>query len=494
MSRPTEGGVDEAEGSRLTVLRYKRHLTRAEPRSRDLWSRRLGVISTLRDRRSRLSVKNMKNLVLPFLLFSIILLPSFAQAEPPAEQPIRVLIVDDLGPGYYHMLTATTLRDIIRQDKRFDVVLVQDAEVLGTDLPFDYDVVLLHFKNYKIPKRDAAMKANLEKFVDDGGGVFVFHFACGAFEDWPGYEKIAGRVWDPKKPPHDPYGLFNVHVVDTEHPITKGLGDFETYDELYTCLKDSEVPIHVLADATSKVDGKPHPMAFVLEKGRGRIFHTALGHDAKSLSAAGFQAMIRNALTWCAKRDDLPMVVSPPQEKTPVKEEPADADARIKEIAASVPEGAKLSAYLDCGGPGRFEQGVKIVAPEGAKPWIFRPESKLEGVPLQQLSVLFDADQLPFLIEGLDRAKKYQLNVVWWDFDASGRSQSLIVQSSDRSMVKILRPGVALPDFKLSGLPPKTVTLSLPLAFVRDGKLLVSVKNEGGANAVVSEIWINELP
>ena len=27
------------------------------------------------------------------------------------------------------------------------------------------------------------MKANLEKLVDDGGGLFVFHFSCGIFED-----------------------------------------------------------------------------------------------------------------------------------------------------------------------------------------------------------------------------------------------------------------------------------------------------------------------
>jgi hypothetical protein len=83
---------------------------------------------------------------------------------------------------------------------------------------------------------------------------------------------------------------------------------------------------------------------------------------------------------------------------------------------------------------------------------------------------------------------------VWWDFDANGRTQSLLVQSPDLSMVKILRAGAALPDFKVSGLPPKTVTVGLPLAFVRDGKLLLNVKNEGGPNAVVSEIWINELP
>ena len=227
-----------------------------------------------------------------------------AQTETPAEKPIRVLIVDDQSPGYYHMAgTALLLRNIIRQDKRFEVVLVEDAEVLGTDVPFDYDVILLHFKNYRVPKRDAAMKANLEKFVTAGGGLFVFHFACGAFEDWKGYEKLAGRVWEPQKPAHDPYGLFTVQIIDKTHPITANVGNFEIQDELYTCLRDSEVPIHVLAESVSKVDGKTYPMAFVLENGKGRIFHTTLGHDDKSLSAAGFQTMIKQAVAWCAKRE-----------------------------------------------------------------------------------------------------------------------------------------------------------------------------------------------
>jgi type 1 glutamine amidotransferase len=202
--------------------------------------------------------------------------------------------------------TAVLLRNIIGQDKRFEVALAEDAEILGTDLPFDYDVILLHFKNYRIPKRDAAMKANLDKFVSEGGGLFVYHFACGAFEDWQGYEKLAGRVWDPNLPPHDPYGPFTVQITDNAHPITRNLGNFEIYDELYTCLKNSEIPIHVLAESVSKVDGKKYPMAFTLEKGKGRIFHTTLGHDARSLSASGFQTMIKRALAWCAKRENLP--------------------------------------------------------------------------------------------------------------------------------------------------------------------------------------------
>ena len=225
-------------------------------------------------------------------------------AAEPAEKPIRVLIIDDKSPGYYaDMHTEVTLRNIIRQDKRFRVVLVETAEVLGTDLPFDYDVLLLHFKNSIEPKRNAAMKANLEKFVNEGGGLFVFHFACGAFEDWPDYEKFSGRVWAPKKRGHDDYRLFTVKIADKEHPITETLADFEIMDELYTCLRDSEVPIRVLAEAVSNVDNETYPMAFVLEKGQGRVFHTTLGHDDRSLSAGGFQEMIKRALVWCAKRD-----------------------------------------------------------------------------------------------------------------------------------------------------------------------------------------------
>lgn len=243
---------------------------------------------------------------LAFLTVVAALLPMFiitSNAEEPATKPLRVLIIDDHRTGYYNMPTATALRNILRQDKQLEVTLVEDAEVLGTDLPFDYDVIVLHFKNYLTPKRAEAMKNNLDKFVTDGGGLFVFHFACGAFEDWKGFEKLAGRVWEPEKRPHDPYGLFNVRVVDTTHPITQGLKNFEISDELYTCLRDSDVPIHVLAEAVSKVDSKPYPMAFVFNKGKGRVFHSTLGHDEKSLSSTEFQTMCKRAVIWCANRE-----------------------------------------------------------------------------------------------------------------------------------------------------------------------------------------------
>jgi len=98
---------------------------------------------------------------------------------------------------------------------------------------------------------------------------------------------------------HDPHGAFRVDITQVKHPITEGMKAFETTDELYTCLAGS-TPIEVLATARSKVDGKDYPMAFVLNYGKGRVFHSVLGHDAKALSPAAVAELYRRATAWAA--------------------------------------------------------------------------------------------------------------------------------------------------------------------------------------------------
>jgi type 1 glutamine amidotransferase len=219
-----------------------------------------------------------------------------------AAKKIRVLIVDCQFRDFYPLgKTANLMEQYLKADKRIEVASVEDAEFLATDVISDYDVLLLHFKNYKPLKRNETAQKNLAKFVENGGGMFIFHFACGAFEDWKEFDQYAGRVWDKHKRAHDPYGKFTVEYVDRQHPITKGLENFNTSDELYTCLKDSNVPIHILAEATSKVDKKRYPMAFTAEKGKGRIFHTTLGHDERSINHKGFQILLSRAVYWLGK-------------------------------------------------------------------------------------------------------------------------------------------------------------------------------------------------
>ena len=224
------------------------------------------------------------------------------QADSPAaeEETVRVLLLTGVDhKGHLWKKTTPVLRAVLEKEKRLEVRIVDDIEFLASDVVFDYDVLLMHFKNYDPLERGGRARSNLTRFVQQGGGLVLFHFACGAFEQWDGFLDLAGRVWDKTKRGHDPHGPFTVHMIDREHPITRGLDDFEITDELYTCL-GGDRPIQVLATARSKVDGQDYPIAFVRTCGKGRVFHTVLGHDVGAIAAPGLDKLLQRGCLWAA--------------------------------------------------------------------------------------------------------------------------------------------------------------------------------------------------
>jgi type 1 glutamine amidotransferase len=212
----------------------------------------------------------------------------------------RVWLVTGIDyPGHLWKETAPVLADQLRRDKRLQVEVKESPDCLAEPKLLDQDAVVFHWMNWEKPAPGDAARANFRRFVESGKGLVLVHFACGAFQDWPEFRKIAGRVYDPKLPPHDPRGPYPVQIVDAEHPVTRGLRNFDADDELYTCLA-GEVPIRVLATAKSKVTGKDEPMAFVLEYGKGRVFHSPLGHDVKALNLPGVAELLRRGTAWAA--------------------------------------------------------------------------------------------------------------------------------------------------------------------------------------------------
>jgi len=217
-----------------------------------------------------------------------------------AEPAKRVVIVTGQDyPGHLWKETAPVLAKAVRLDKRLVVDVKEDPAFLAEPDLFKYDAVVLHFMNWEKPDPGPQARANLQKFVAEGKGLVLVHFACGAFQGWPEFAKIAGRAYDPKLPPHDPYGKFRVEIADPNHPITCGMSPFETVDELYTCLA-GDTKIHIIATAKSKVDGKDYPMGFVLQYGKGRVFHSVLGHDAQAIANPPVAALFRRACSWAA--------------------------------------------------------------------------------------------------------------------------------------------------------------------------------------------------
>ncbi|TKJ36676.1 MAG: hypothetical protein CEE38_10230 [Planctomycetes bacterium B3_Pla] len=224
-----------------------------------------------------------------------------ASTEHPNEaQSKKVLIVTGIDyPGHKWKLTAPVLAKAIAADKRLEVTVTEKPGDLGKDNLSDYDTIVLHFMDWEVPDPGPKARANLKRVVKNGKGLVLVHFACGAFQEWPEFAELAGRVWDPKLRGHDPHGKFTVKITDDKHPAMKGLTEFETVDELYTCLT-GKTPIKVLAKARSKVDGKDYPMAFVLDYGKGRVFHSVLGHDVQALANPAVGRLFRNACAWGA--------------------------------------------------------------------------------------------------------------------------------------------------------------------------------------------------
>lgn len=220
---------------------------------------------------------------------------------PPAASARVLIVTGDDYPGHPWRQTAPALQAILEKDARLKARIVENPEALASPQLALWDVVVIHFMDWEKPGPGPAARENLKRFVESGKGLMLTHFACGAWDgdEWPEFRNLAGRIWNPKLRPHDPHGTFTVQIADPDHPITRGLAPFETLDELYTCL-DGAAPIHIVAKAVSKVDQKDYPMAFVLNYGRGRVFHTPLGHDARAYAAPGVGELMRRGCAWAA--------------------------------------------------------------------------------------------------------------------------------------------------------------------------------------------------
>ena len=167
-----------------------------------------------------------------------------------------------------------------------------------------YDVLIINYRNRPTEKISEIARDNVEKFVRAGKGIVALHFAVNAWESWDGYRNMIGRYWvrrraGKKVSGHGPKGTFRTHVVHKNHPITKGLEDFDCDDELYAKLQGDD-PIEILVDAHSNWSGLREPLAWTTRFGEGRSFVLALGHGPKERATPGYQHLLVKGCEWAA--------------------------------------------------------------------------------------------------------------------------------------------------------------------------------------------------
>jgi len=243
----------------------------------------------------------MVAVVLSLVVSGLLLTVPRAEAAD-APKAIKVLLVtgDDVAPAHNWLEVSQAIRDALVASGRFDVKVCEDAGVLDSAPTLErYDLVFLHLYNAKTPTLSDTAKENLVKFVSGGKGLGISHLTSASFKEWPEFQKLCGRYWVMGTSGHGPRSVFKVKVANPDHPITRGLQDFEADDELYAKLQ-GDAPITVLLTADSDWSKKTEPLAFTLQYGKGRVFHEAFGHDGKAIKNPAVSKLILQGCEWAA--------------------------------------------------------------------------------------------------------------------------------------------------------------------------------------------------
>jgi hypothetical protein len=190
-----------------------------------------------------------------------------------------------------------------------------------------YDVLLSNYNGAAWPME---MQRSLDDSLKEGKiALVIVHAANNSFGGWKEYNRMIGMGWRDNKfgdrlivddagkevrvpkgsgpgAGHGPQHAFKVTIRDPEHPVTKGMPHewLHCQDELYQGMRGPIENVHLLATAFADKgkggSGDNEPMIWTVAYGKGRVFHTPMGHDVVGMRCVGFQSTLERGTEWAA--------------------------------------------------------------------------------------------------------------------------------------------------------------------------------------------------
>ncbi|MCC5938025.1 MAG: ThuA domain-containing protein [Lunatimonas sp.] len=160
-----------------------------------------------------------------------------------------------------------------------------------------YDALLIYANHEVLPK---AQEDALKGFLAEGKGLIPLHSATGCFKNSDWYiETIGGQFASHGE------GEFAATIVNSSHPVMKGITPFTTWDETYVHQRiNPDMELLMVREE----DGKKEPYTWVRNVGKGRVFYTAFGHDERTWKQQGFLDLMANGVKWAMGEEVIALV------------------------------------------------------------------------------------------------------------------------------------------------------------------------------------------
>ena len=227
-----------------------------------------------------------------------------------AERPLERILYFTHSAGYRHdviPLSKAILTQLGSNSGVFEVTAAEDTSEFSTENLKRYAAVMFYTTG-ELPM-SGAQKTALLNFVRSGRGFLGVHSATDTFYTWPDYLDLIGGYFNG----HPWHQAVTIEVVDTTDPVVAFLGNFlQLEDEIYQISDFDYRRSHVLLrlDPSSVDLGKTGvhqrfygwPLAWKRFYGQGRVFYTALGHEASVWQDRRYQRMLTNAILWSMRR------------------------------------------------------------------------------------------------------------------------------------------------------------------------------------------------
>ncbi|MGC4096111.1 MAG: ThuA domain-containing protein [Nitrospira sp.] len=223
---------------------------------------------------------------------------SFAQPK-----KIKVLVVtgghDFDHPSFYALFNSipSITYDSLAQPEAN--ALIASPEVSKYDVLVFYDM----FDSITVAQQEAYIR-----LLKKGASMIFLHHALVSYQDWPQFLQIIGGQYhqrpvvvngDTLKANYEHDVDIPVKVEDKNHPVTRGINDFEVNDEVYG---NVEILPQVKPLLSTTHPKSMRYLAWLNHYGNSDVLYIQLGHGPSCHADPNYRRLIQQAIEWSAKR------------------------------------------------------------------------------------------------------------------------------------------------------------------------------------------------